>query len=115
MLNVYHAWKSHNEDSQWCYEHFLNYRSLKSADSVRTQLVGGRGGSGWSVGTWKVAVWADTSIYGFLRADRVDLTHFGMSNTVATAANKCVVPMVLTRSCAGGVLGIAPRCASARA
>jgi hypothetical protein len=39
MLNVYHAWKSHNEDSQWCYEHFLNFRSLKSADSVRTQLV----------------------------------------------------------------------------
>ncbi|GFR40936.1 hypothetical protein Agub_g1596 [Astrephomene gubernaculifera] len=39
MLNVYHAWKSHNEDPNWCYEHFLNYRSLKSADSVRTQLV----------------------------------------------------------------------------
>ncbi|MEW5317289.1 MAG: hypothetical protein WDW38_008600 [Sanguina aurantia] len=39
MLNVYHAWKSHNEDPQWCYDHFLNARSLKSADSVRTQLV----------------------------------------------------------------------------
>ncbi|KXZ56762.1 hypothetical protein GPECTOR_1g687 [Gonium pectorale] len=39
MLNVYHAWKSHNEDPNWCYEHFLNFRSLKSADSVRTQLV----------------------------------------------------------------------------
>lgn len=39
MLNVYHAWKSHNEDQQWSYEHFLNQRSLKSADSVRTQLV----------------------------------------------------------------------------
>ncbi|KAG2448330.1 hypothetical protein HYH02_006914 [Chlamydomonas schloesseri] len=38
MLNVFHAWKSHNEDSNWCYEHFLNFRSLKSADSVRTQL-----------------------------------------------------------------------------
>lgn len=39
MLNVYHAWKSHAEDPNWCYEHFLNFRSLKSADSVRTQLV----------------------------------------------------------------------------
>lgn len=39
LLNVYHAWKSHNEDSSWCYDHFLNFRSLKSADSVRTQLV----------------------------------------------------------------------------
>jgi len=39
MLNVYHAYKSHGEDSQWCYENFLNMRALKSADSVRTQLV----------------------------------------------------------------------------
>ena len=49
MLNVYHAYKSHNEDPQWCYEHFLNFRSLKAADSVRTQLVwggAGRGGRG---------------------------------------------------------------------
>mmetsp|Transcript_12938 Transcript_12938/g.34494 ORF Transcript_12938/g.34494 Transcript_12938/m.34494 type:complete len:130 (+) Transcript_12938:1532-1921(+) len=38
MLNVYHAYKSHGEDSQWCYENFLNMRALKSADSVRTQL-----------------------------------------------------------------------------
>ncbi|PNH02405.1 putative pre-mRNA-splicing factor ATP-dependent RNA helicase [Tetrabaena socialis] len=39
MLNVYHAWKNHNEDPQWCDEHFLNVRSLKWADRVRTQLV----------------------------------------------------------------------------
>lgn len=39
LLNVYHAFKSHNDDSTWCYEHFLNFRALKSADSVRTQLV----------------------------------------------------------------------------
>jgi hypothetical protein len=42
MLNVYHAYKSHGEDSDWCYKHFLNFRSLKSADSVRTQLVSRR-------------------------------------------------------------------------
>lgn len=27
-----------HEDPQWCYENFVNYRSLKSADNVRTQL-----------------------------------------------------------------------------
>ena len=26
------------EDTQWCYDNFLNYRSLKSADNVRDQL-----------------------------------------------------------------------------
>jgi pre-mRNA-splicing factor ATP-dependent RNA helicase DHX15/PRP43 len=39
LLNVYHAFKSNNEDAKWCYDNFLNLRSLKSADSVRTQLV----------------------------------------------------------------------------
>ena len=39
MLNVYHAWKQKQEDMQWAYDNFLNQRSLKSADSVRSQLV----------------------------------------------------------------------------
>lgn len=26
------------EDPQWCYDHFVNYRSLKSGDNVRQQL-----------------------------------------------------------------------------
>jgi len=38
MLNVYHAFKQSMEDPQWCYENFVNYRSLKSADNVRQQL-----------------------------------------------------------------------------
>lgn len=38
MLNVYHAFKQGHEDTQWCYENFINYRSLKSADNVRQQL-----------------------------------------------------------------------------
>eukprot|EP00878_Enallax_costatus_P017824 GHUV01018730.1.p1 GENE.GHUV01018730.1~~GHUV01018730.1.p1 ORF type:complete len:646 (+),score=218.95 GHUV01018730.1:558-2495(+) len=38
LLNVYHAWKANGEDSQWAYDNFLNQRSLKAADSVRTQL-----------------------------------------------------------------------------
>ena len=38
MLNVYHAFKQNHEDNHWCYENFVNYRSLKSSDNVRTQL-----------------------------------------------------------------------------
>eukprot|EP00887_Chlorella_sp_A99_P003973 scaffold11.g3973.t1 len=38
LLNVYHAYKQSGEDGQWCYENFLNARSLKSADNVRGQL-----------------------------------------------------------------------------
>eukprot|EP00117_Sycon_ciliatum_P007640 scpid39004/ scgid10659/ Putative pre-mRNA-splicing factor ATP-dependent RNA helicase DHX15; DEAH box protein 15 len=38
LLNVYHAYKQNKEDTQWCYENFVNYRSLKQADSVREQL-----------------------------------------------------------------------------
>mmetsp|Transcript_20057 Transcript_20057/g.43892 ORF Transcript_20057/g.43892 Transcript_20057/m.43892 type:complete len:294 (+) Transcript_20057:1420-2301(+) len=38
LLNVYHAFKQAGEDSQWCYDHFINSRAMKSAESVRTQL-----------------------------------------------------------------------------
>ncbi|VDL65963.1 unnamed protein product [Nippostrongylus brasiliensis] len=38
LLNVYHAFKQNNEDVQWCYDNFINYRTLKTADTVRTQL-----------------------------------------------------------------------------
>ena len=55
-MNVYHAFKQNMEDPQvfnfgdtpnasldfsifqWCYDNFVNYRSLKSADNVRQQL-----------------------------------------------------------------------------
>eukprot|EP01120_Amphizonella_sp_Union-15-10_P015582 TRINITY_DN8051_c0_g1_i2.p1 TRINITY_DN8051_c0_g1~~TRINITY_DN8051_c0_g1_i2.p1 ORF type:complete len:705 (-),score=150.45 TRINITY_DN8051_c0_g1_i2:146-2260(-) len=39
LLNVYHAYKQNGEDPNWCYENFINHRSLKSADNVRQQLV----------------------------------------------------------------------------
>jgi len=39
LLNVYHAYKNNQEASSWCYDNFLNYRSMKSADSVRAQLM----------------------------------------------------------------------------
>eukprot|EP00455_Lapot_gusevi_P031023 TRINITY_DN3348_c0_g1_i3.p1 TRINITY_DN3348_c0_g1~~TRINITY_DN3348_c0_g1_i3.p1 ORF type:complete len:699 (-),score=169.43 TRINITY_DN3348_c0_g1_i3:34-2130(-) len=38
LLNVYHAFKQNGENQQWCYDNFLNFRALKSADNVRTQL-----------------------------------------------------------------------------
>uniref|UniRef100_A0A6A7FXD4 RNA helicase n=1 Tax=Hirondellea gigas TaxID=1518452 RepID=A0A6A7FXD4_9CRUS len=38
MLNVYHAFKANHDDSNWCFDNYLNYRSLKSAGSVRVQL-----------------------------------------------------------------------------
>ena len=39
LLNVYHAYKNNQESSAWCYDNFLNHRSMKSADSVRAQLL----------------------------------------------------------------------------
>jgi len=38
LLNVYHAYKQSGDDYSWCHENFINYRSLKSAESVRQQL-----------------------------------------------------------------------------
>ncbi|OLY78235.1 putative pre-mRNA-splicing factor ATP-dependent RNA helicase [Smittium mucronatum] len=38
LLNVFHAYRGHNSDQNWCWDHFLQYRSLKSADNVRYQL-----------------------------------------------------------------------------
>ena len=55
LLNVYHAYKQNQESGDWCYDHFLNQRSLKAADSVRTQLVRSL-----------VSCWACHRIYLFL-------------------------------------------------
>jgi len=38
LLNVYHAYQQHGGDPSWCYENFVNNRSLKAAANVRTQL-----------------------------------------------------------------------------
>lgn len=38
LLNVYHAYKSNEGDKNWCWQNFLNARSLAQADNVRTQL-----------------------------------------------------------------------------
>jgi pre-mRNA-splicing factor ATP-dependent RNA helicase DHX15/PRP43 len=38
LLNAYHAYKQAKEDKEWCWQHFVDARALKSADSVRSQL-----------------------------------------------------------------------------
>ena len=38
LLNAYHAYKESGDSKDWCYDNFLNYRSLQSADNVREQL-----------------------------------------------------------------------------
>lgn len=38
LLNAYHAYKQNGQSKDYCYDNFLNYRSLQSCDSVREQL-----------------------------------------------------------------------------
>jgi pre-mRNA-splicing factor ATP-dependent RNA helicase DHX15/PRP43 len=38
LLNAYNAYKENEEDSKWCFNNYLNVRSLKQADNVRKQL-----------------------------------------------------------------------------
>jgi len=38
LLNAYCAYKESGESKDWCYDNFINYRSMQSADSVRHQL-----------------------------------------------------------------------------
>lgn len=39
LLNVYDAFTYNGEDKNWCFNNFLNFRSLSSAKNVRGQLV----------------------------------------------------------------------------
>lgn len=38
LLNVFLAFKSHEEDPKWCYDNFLDIRTLKLADNIRQQI-----------------------------------------------------------------------------
>jgi pre-mRNA-splicing factor ATP-dependent RNA helicase DHX15/PRP43 len=38
LLNAYHAYKQNGESKDWCYDNFINYRSIQSAENVRDQL-----------------------------------------------------------------------------
>lgn len=40
LLAVWNAWVETNYSIQWCYENFIQYRSMKRARDVRDQLVG---------------------------------------------------------------------------
>lgn len=37
-LMIYNLNNQDGNDSKWCFDNFLNYRSLQSADNVRQQL-----------------------------------------------------------------------------
>lgn len=40
LLSVYNAWKNSNFSSTWCFENFVQQRSLKRAQDIRKQLLG---------------------------------------------------------------------------
>uniref|UniRef100_A0A1B6F5K8 RNA helicase n=1 Tax=Cuerna arida TaxID=1464854 RepID=A0A1B6F5K8_9HEMI len=40
LLNVYKQWADTDHSTQWCYENFIQYRSMKRARDVREQLIG---------------------------------------------------------------------------
>lgn len=40
LLNVYNQWAETDYSTQWCYENYIQYRSMKRARDVRDQLVG---------------------------------------------------------------------------
>jgi ATP-dependent RNA helicase DHX8/PRP22 len=40
LLCVYNAWKNSNFSSTWCFENFIQHRSLKRAQDIRKQMLG---------------------------------------------------------------------------
>ncbi|XP_071696594.1 pre-mRNA-splicing factor ATP-dependent RNA helicase DEAH1-like isoform X2 [Rutidosis leptorrhynchoides] len=40
LLNVYRTWKETNYSRQWCYENYIQFRSMKRARDIRDQLKG---------------------------------------------------------------------------
>ena len=39
-MNVYNQWEETSYSTQWCYENFIQHRSMKRARDVRDQLEG---------------------------------------------------------------------------
>ncbi|GCC34308.1 hypothetical protein chiPu_0012781 [Chiloscyllium punctatum] len=39
LINVYNAFKQHNEDETWCLKNYLSYSALKLADVIRYELL----------------------------------------------------------------------------
>jgi len=40
LLNLYQQWAEANFSTEWCYENFIQARSLSKARDIRDQLVG---------------------------------------------------------------------------
>ena len=40
LMNVYNQWEETGYSTQWCYENFIQHRSMKRARDVRDQLEG---------------------------------------------------------------------------
>ncbi|XP_023634100.1 probable pre-mRNA-splicing factor ATP-dependent RNA helicase DEAH8 isoform X2 [Capsella rubella] len=40
LLRVYNSWKETNYSTQWCYENFIQSKSMKRARDIRDQLIG---------------------------------------------------------------------------
>ncbi|KAI4502443.1 hypothetical protein M0802_002355 [Mischocyttarus mexicanus] len=40
LLNIYNQWQQSDFSTHWCYENFIQYRSMKRARDVREQLIG---------------------------------------------------------------------------
>ena len=40
LLSVYNSWKNNKYSSPWCYENFVQIRTLKRAQDVRKQMLG---------------------------------------------------------------------------
>jgi pre-mRNA-splicing factor ATP-dependent RNA helicase DHX15/PRP43 len=38
LLNAYYAYKQNGDNKDWCYDNFINFRSIQSAENVREQL-----------------------------------------------------------------------------
>eukprot|EP00127_Corallochytrium_limacisporum_P000349 Clim_evm44s11 gene=Clim_evmTU44s11 len=38
LLNVYRAWKRNNKSTPWCYENFIQARSMRKVEDIRRQL-----------------------------------------------------------------------------
>ncbi|KAK9198638.1 hypothetical protein WN944_013824 [Citrus x changshan-huyou] len=38
LLNVYNSWKENDYSKQWCYDNFIQFRSMKHARDIRDQL-----------------------------------------------------------------------------
>lgn len=40
LLNIYNQWTNTDFSTNWCYENFIQHRSMRRARDVRDQLVG---------------------------------------------------------------------------